>query len=323
MASGYPGGMESSGPGRLIAGRYRLAAVIGRGGMGVVWWARDERLSRDVAVKELALPANFSEAERTAACRRAIREAQVAARLSHRNVIRVFDIVEEEGCPWIVMELLPHGSLRDLLRERGPLGPAQAAEVGLGILAALRAAHATGIVHRDVKPANILMGPDRVVLADFGIARAAGAPALTTAELLVGSPSYIAPERARGGESGPPADLWGLGAALYAAVEGHAPFDRDGSAMASLTAVVADELEPAAHAGPLLWPLISGLLRKDPNRRLRAVEAEWLLCRAATAPAARATPVRATPVPVSTVSPRSWRSGVPAAALVGRTVGMT
>jgi serine/threonine protein kinase len=300
--------MESAGSGRVIAGRYRLSNVIGRGGMGVVWQARDELLSRDVAVKELAWPAYFSEEEQKAACRRATREAKVAARLSHRNVIRIFDIIEEDGCPWIVMELLPPRSLRDLIKEEGLLSPAQAAEVGLGILAALRAAHAAGIVHRDVKPANILITPDRVVLTDFGIARAAGTATLTIVGVLIGSPSYMAPERARGAQSGPPADLWGLGASLYAAVEGHGPFDRDGGALASLTAVVADEPEPAAHAGPLLWPVISGLLRKDPDKRLDAAAAERMLRRVGAAPAA----------PVGAVAARPRRSRGPAAiALTG------
>lgn len=194
----------------MVAGRYRLSALIGRGGMGVVWQARDELLSRDVAVKEMIWPPSLTDPEQRAACRRATREAQVAARLNHRNVVRVFDIVEEDGCPWIVMELLPYRSLLDLIQDEGPLAPAEAAKVGLQILAALRAAHSEGIVHRDVKPANILIGPgNRVVLTDFGIAWAADSPAVTTAGVLLGSPSYIAPERARGGHSGAPGDLWG------------------------------------------------------------------------------------------------------------------
>jgi serine/threonine protein kinase len=270
---------------RLIAGRYRLGNMVGRGGMGIVWQARDELLGREVAVKELIWPAYFSTKERQAARRRAVREARAAARISHPNVIRVFDILEETDCPWIVMELLPPRSLRDLVLEDGPLSPAQAAGVGLEILAALCAAHALGVVHRDVKPANILMAPDRAVLVDFGIAQAAESSVeVTTASMLIGSPAYIAPERARGGPSGPPADLWGLGASLYAAVEGSGPFERDGGALASLTAVVADEPEPAAHAGPLLWPVISGLLRKDPAERLNAAEAERML-RLVVAPA--------------------------------------
>ena len=269
------------GIGSLIAGRYRLTTVIGHGGMGVVWQARDERLSRHVAVKELGGPGCLPADKQRAARRRAMREAQAAARLSHPNVVRVFDITEEGGCPWIVMELLPPWSLQDLIEQRGPLGPARTAEVGLGVLAALRAAHAEGIVHRDVKPANVVLAPDRVVLTDFGIALVSGPSALTTTDMLMGSPSYIAPERAHGGESGPPEDLWALGALLYAAVEGYAPFYRDGNAAASLSAAITEEPEPAAHAGPLLWPVISGLLRKDPAWRLDAAQAEWMLRRAA------------------------------------------
>jgi eukaryotic-like serine/threonine-protein kinase len=276
--------MDSAEPGRLLDGRYRLSEVIGHGGMGVVWRARDELLDRDVAVKEIIWPASLTEQERQTACRRATREAQMAARLNHHNVVRVYDIVEEDDHPWIVMELLPYRSLRDIVRDEGPLNPAEAATVGLGILAALRAAHAEGIAHRDVKPANVLIGPeDRVVLTDFGIARLADTTTLTTAGVLIGSPSYIAPERARGGPSGTSGDLWGLGASLYAAVEGHPPFERD-NALATLTAVVADEPEPATHAGPL-WPVITGLLRKDPDERLSADETDQLLRRVA-APAA-------------------------------------
>jgi serine/threonine protein kinase len=252
--------------------------------MGVVWRAHDEPLSRDVAVKEMIWPPHLTDRERQAACRRATREAQVAARLNHRNVIRVFDIVEEGGCPWIVMELLPYRSLLDVIEEDGPVTPAAAAQVGLQILAALRAAHAQGIVHRDVKPANILIGPDnRVVLTDFGIAWAADSSAATTAAVIIGSPAYIAPERARGGHSGAAGDLWGLGASLYTAVEGHPPFER-ANALASITAVVADELAPATHAGPL-WPALSGLLRKNPDSRLDAAETERLLRGVSSAPA--------------------------------------
>ena len=268
--------MDPAEPGRLLAGRYRLGEIIGRGGMGVVWHTRDDLLDRDVAVKEVIWPPHLTEGEQQAACRRAVREAQMAARLTHRNVVRIFDIIEEDGHPWIVMELLPYRSLRDLVLEDGTLTPAQAARIGLGILAALRAAHEQGILHRDVKPANILVGPDdRAVLTDFGIARSTDTPTLTTAGVLIGSPSYIAPERARGGQSEPSGDLWGLGASLYAAVEGRAPFDRD-TALASLTAVVTDEPEPAPHAGPL-WPVISGLLRKDPAERLDAAQTERML----------------------------------------------
>ena len=299
--------MDSAEPGRLLDGRYRLSEVIGHGGMGVVWRARDELLDRDVAVKEIIWPASLTEHERQTACRRATREAQMAARLNHHNVVRIYDIVEEDDHPWIVMELLPYRSLRDIVRDEGALTPAQAATVGLGILAALRAAHAEGIAHRDVKPANVLIGPeDRVVLTDFGIARPADTTTLTTAGILIGSPSYIAPERARGGPSGAPGDLWGLGASLYAAVEGHPPFERE-HVLAILTAVVTDDPEPATHAGPL-WPVIDGLLRKNPDERLGAAETDQLLRRiAAPAPAEPAAsepaPTAAFPADAATEDP--------------------
>ena len=244
--------------------------------MGLVWRARDELLGRDVAVKEIILPAEMEDAERQAGRRRAVREAQMAARLRHPNVVGVYDIVDDDDRPAIVMELVPFPSLRDTIRDHGPLPPAQVARIGLGVLAGLRAAHEAGVVHRDVKPTNILLGPqDRIVLTDFGIAKAAGSPALTTSGILIGSPAYLAPERARGQSAGAPADLWGLGASLYTAVEGRPPFERQG-ALATLTAVVSDEPDPFGHAGPLEL-VISGLLRKDPRTRLGTADAEWML----------------------------------------------
>jgi serine/threonine protein kinase len=276
MAAGESQQMLAGESERLLAGRYRLLAVIGRGGMGAVWRARDELLNRDVAVKEIVWPAQLDAEERETARRRAVREAQLAARVRHPNVVGVYDIVEEGDRPSIVMELVPFRSLRDAVAEDGPMTPAEAARVGLSVLAALRAVHEAGVVHRDVKPANILLGPDgRVVLADFGIAKAADSPALTISGVLLGSPSYLAPERARGGRAGAAADMWALGASLFAAVEGHPPFERDG-VLASLNAVVADELEPSPHAGPL-WPVIEGLLLKDPAGRLDAAGAEQML----------------------------------------------
>ena len=276
MAAGESQQMLAGESERLLAGRYRLLAVIGRGGMGAVWRARDELLNRDVAVKEIVWPAQLDAEEREMARRRAVREAQLAARVRHPNVVGVYDIVEEDDRPSIVMELVPFRSLRDAVAEDGPMPPAEAARVGLSVLAALRAVHEVGVVHRDVKPANILLGPDgRVVLADFGIAKAGDSPALTISGVLLGSPSYLAPERARGGRAGAAADMWALGASLFAAVEGHPPFERDG-VLASLTAVVADELEPSPRAGPL-WPVIEGLLRKDPAARPDAAGAEQML----------------------------------------------
>jgi eukaryotic-like serine/threonine-protein kinase len=272
--------MGGSELGRLLAGRYRLLAVLGQGGMGAVWRARDELLKRDVALKEIIWPPQMDPDERETARLRAVREAQMAARLRHPNVVGVYDFFEEDGRPCIVMELVPYRSLRDAVLADGPLPPADAARVGLGVLAALAAVHEVGVLHRDVKPANILLGPEgRVVLTDFGIAKAADSPTLTKSGVLIGSASYIAPERARGGQAAAAADLWALGASLYAAVEGRPPFDREG-VLASLTAVVADEPDPPTHAGPL-WPVISGLLRKDPEARLAAAEAGQLLSRIA------------------------------------------
>jgi hypothetical protein len=273
--------MSSTLPGQLLAGRYRLVEVIGRGGMGVVWRARDERIERHVAVKELVWPDGFTAGDQRAACRHAAREAWIAAQISHRNVIQVFDLVEVDGCPWIVTELLPSRSLHHQLQTQGPLSPQRAAAVGLEVLAALQAAHKQHILHLDVKPANILLAADRVVLTDFGIAMVDGTAPLS-ADPLIGSPSYTAPERARGQEPGPPADLWGLGATLYAAVEGRSPFDRNGDPRASLAAAVRDEPEPVVRGG-LLSPVISGLLRKNPATRLTAAEVEPLLRQVVTA----------------------------------------
>jgi serine/threonine protein kinase len=296
LADETPADTPADETGRMLAGRYRLGAIIGRGGMGAVWQARDELLNRDVAIKEIVWPLQLDPAERETARRRAVREAQLAARLSHPNVVGVYDILEEDGRPCIVMELVPFRSLRDAVAEDGPMSPAEAARVGLSVLAALRAVHGAGVVHRDVKPANILLGPQgRVVLADFGIAKAADSPALTASGVLLGSPSYLAPERARGGRADAAADLWALGASLYAAVEGRPPFERD-SVIASLTAVVADEPETAPRAGPL-WPVIEGLLRKDPAARLDAAGAERMLRRIvpdeAAPPAGAAPPAEA------------------------------
>src|SRR6266516_415551 len=263
-------------PGRVVGGRYRLRDVIGRGGMGVVWLADDESLNRAVAVKEILWPPQLGALEREILRQHGLWEAQTAARLNHPNIVGVYDVVEDDGRPWIVMQLVPYRSLGDAVRDDGPLPPGRAAQVGLQILAALGAAHAIGVLHRDVKPGNVLLGPgDRVVLTDFGMAIAGGSPALTAAAALFGSPSYMAPERARGEEASPAADLWSLGATLYAAVEGRRPFDRDGT-MAVLAAVVNDDPDTPGHAGPL-WPVISGLLGKDPGARPDAAEVERLL----------------------------------------------
>ncbi|MFJ4983754.1 protein kinase [Streptomyces sp. NPDC088732] len=269
---------------RLLAGRYRLGAVLGKGGMGTVWRAVDETLGRTVAVKELRFPGNVDEDEKRRLITRTLREAKATARIRNTGAITVFDVVEEDERPWIVMELVEGRSLSDAIREDGPLTPKRAAEVGLTVLDVLRAAHKEGILHRDVKPSNVLLAKDgRVVLSDFGIAQIDGDPSVTSTGMLVGAPSYISPERARGQKPGPPADLWSLGALLYACVEGRPPYDR-GSAIATLTAVMTEQLKTPANAGPLAGA-IQGLLAKDPEERLDDAAVRPMLTEVATAPA--------------------------------------
>ncbi|MGH8907256.1 MAG: serine/threonine-protein kinase [Egibacteraceae bacterium] len=263
--------------GFLLDGRYRLVSPIGRGGMGTVWYARDVLLDRDVAVKEVLLPPELDDQERELLCRRAIREARAAARLSHPNVVTVYDVLEYDGRPWIVMQLIRARSLADVVHEDGPLPPRRVAAIGLEVLNALSVAHAAGVFHRDVKPSNILLGQDgRVVLTDFGIANVEGDPSLTATGLLLGAPAYMAPERALGRPAGAMADLWSLGATLYTAVEGRPPYDAD-SPMLTLAAVVTQDPAPPQRAGPLK-PVLEGLLRKDPAVRLNAANL-WLLLR--------------------------------------------
>jgi hypothetical protein len=267
-------------PSRVLAGRYRLIKALGSGGMGTVWLALDLLLDREVAVKEVSPPADVSAAEREVLRERTMREARTAARLSHPNVVTIYDVVEDGDRPWIVMELVPARSLRDIVLEDGPLSPQQAAKAGVQLLAALRAAHALGILHQDVKPGNVLIDHDgRAVLADFGIARTQDSPTLTTTGILVGSPAYIAPECARGERGGPESDLWSLGATLYAVVEGRPPYVR-GGALATLIAVVTENPDPSRRCGPLR-PVISGLLCRDQAGRLGPAEAERMLRRIA------------------------------------------
>lgn len=262
-----------------VGNRYELLNRIGQGGMGTVWSAHDELLGRDVAIKEVLLPPELGEAERDERHARTIREARSAARLSHPGVVTVHDVVEDEGRPWIVMELVSAPSLQSVIDAEGPLAPQRVAELGRQILAALRAAHAAGIVHRDIKPSNVLVADaDRVVVTDFGIAALEGDATLTGTGVLIGSPAYIAPERARGERAGPAGDLWALGATLYAAVEGRSPFERSGP-VSTLAAIMAEEAPPPHNAGPLS-PILAGLLRRDPADRMTAAEADRLLVQA-------------------------------------------
>ncbi|MFE0386805.1 serine/threonine-protein kinase [Streptomyces bungoensis] len=267
---------QDNGARRLLAGRYRLGDVLGRGGMGTVWRAEDETLGRTVAVKELRFPTNIDEEEKRRLITRTLREAKAIARIRNNSAVTVFDVVDEDDRPWIVMELVEGKSLAEVIREDGLLEPRRAAEVGLAVLDVLRSAHRQGILHRDVKPSNVLIAEDgRVVLTDFGIAQVEGDPSITSTGMLVGAPSYIAPERARGHKPGPAADLWSLGGLLYAAVEGVPPYDR-GSAIATLTAVMTEPLEEPKNAGPLR-DVIHGLLNKDPAQRLDDAGARAML----------------------------------------------
>ncbi|MEU9224714.1 serine/threonine-protein kinase [Streptomyces massasporeus] len=261
---------------RLLAGRYRLGKVLGRGGMGTVWRAEDETLGRTVAVKELRFPTNIDQEEKRRLITRTLREAKAIARIRNNSAVTVYDVVQEDDRPWIVMELVEGKSLAEVIREDGLLEPKRAAEVGLAVLDVLRSAHREGILHRDVKPSNVLISDDgRVVLTDFGIAQVEGDPSITSTGMLVGAPSYISPERARGHKPGPAADLWSLGGLLYAAVEGAPPYDK-GSAIATLTAVMTEPLEEPKNAGPLK-DVIHGLLTKDPAQRLDDAGARAML----------------------------------------------
>nr|WP_281174927.1 serine/threonine-protein kinase [Actinomadura oligospora] len=279
-----------------LARRYRLLSEAGRGGMGTVWRAHDELLDRDVAVKEVRLPERLTTGERRLACRRMVEEARATAALRHPGVVQIFDIVMEDGRPWIIMEFIRARSMHQVLAQDGPLPAARAAEVGLALLSVLRAAHAEGILHRDVKPSNVLLCEDgRVLLSDFGLAvhtdagvRGRGDDTLVAG--IEGSPAYLSPERVRGRPSVVASDLWSLGATLYAAVEGRSPFLRS-HALASMVAVLLGEYEPPRSAWAL-GPVVAGLLREDPAERLSAEAVERLLHEAlrASAPGTSETP---------------------------------
>ncbi|WP_433891891.1 protein kinase domain-containing protein [Streptomyces sp. CA-111067] len=267
-------------PRDVVAGRYRITGRLGRGGMGTVWRATDELLDRQVAVKEMHLPEyGLSEHESSTQRDRALREARSVARIQHPHVVVVYDVVQQDGRPWIVMELVDGRSLAAVLSEDGPLPPREAARIGAAVAGALRAAHDREIQHRDVKPANVLIEQrtGRVVLTDFGIARIPGSATISETGAFVGSPEYTAPERMMpgGGSAGPESDLWSLGALLCAAVDGHSPFHRE-SIGEIVHAVAIDDIRPPSAVGALL-PVVHGLLDRDPARRMAAAEAMTVL----------------------------------------------
>ena len=266
-----------AGTGRVIAGRYRLEETIGRGAMGTVWRAWDEILDRVVAVKELRISDSLPPEERGKAFQRTHREARTAARLSHPGLVTVFDVAEEDGRPWIIMELVEGSSLDQIIEQHGPLPPHRAAEAGRQLLSALATAHAAGVLHRDVKPSNVLLTDGgRAVLTDFGIATFQGDPKLTQTGMVMGSPGFTAPERIQGNPATPASDLWSLGATLYAAVQGHGPFDKAGGAITTMSAIINTD-PPTAPPSAGLGAVIDALLRRTPADRPDAATAARML----------------------------------------------
>ncbi|MEV6982882.1 protein kinase [Sphaerisporangium sp. NPDC051017] len=280
---------------RLLASRYELIAPLGRGTMGTVWRAHDRLLGRDVAVKEIRHDPGLSELQRDELRERMIREGRAAAKITHPSVATVHDAIVVDGSPWIIMELVEARSLDQVLDEEGPLPPRLVAEIGLDLLGALGAAHDQGILHRDVKPANVLLTETgRVVLTDFGIAKAEGDSNITETGMVIGSPGYTAPERARGDHTGPESDLWSLGATLYFAVEGRPAYERR-TVGETLAALMTEQADPATQAGPLR-PVLEALLEKDHTKRLTRDRATALLRAIARTPATPA-PSTDTPTP--------------------------
>lgn len=309
----------------MLAGRYRLVEPIGRGGMGKVWRAHDELLHRTVAVKELTAGLYVAQADRDVMHARTQKEARAAARIQHPAVVTVHDVLEHDDRPWIVMEYIDGPSLAEAAKAAGRIEPREAARIGLHVLGALRAAHAVGVLHRDVKPGNVLLAKDgRVLLTDFGIAAIEGDSSITRTGEIVGSIDYLAPERVTGGSPDPASDLWSLGATLYTAVEARSPFRRT-SPISSLQAVVNDE-PPALRQAGALGPVITALLRKEPADRPTAVEAERMLIEAMEGREPKAAqayvPTRA--VTSEELAPAQEGSGEPAAqADAGRTATLS
>ncbi|OLF11392.1 serine/threonine protein kinase, partial [Actinophytocola xinjiangensis] len=282
----------------MVAGRYRLQEQVGSGAMGVVWKAEDQRLGRVVAIKHLVVRYALSDSNSEETRRRAMREARIAARLQHRNAIAMFDVTEHQGDPCLVMEFLPSRSLSAVLAERGTLPPAEVAEIGAQVASALAAAHAVGIVHRDIKPGNILLADNGTVkITDFGISKALDDGTVTTQTGIAGTPAYLAPEIARGEDPTRASDVFSLGSTLYHAVEGRPPFGTNSNPLALLHAVASGNVAPARNAGPLAG-VLTMLMRAEPTGRPSMLEAVSALSAATSAPAGAAPPTPPRPVAV-------------------------
>ena len=270
---------------QVVAERYELLESVGRGGFGVVWRACDTLLQRHVAVKEIHIPGFLNDEDRAGLREKVLKEARAAARLDHPGAVTVFDVIDDDGNPVIVMELVDAPNLTELVTQQGPLAPAEAARIGLEVLEVLMAAHARGIVHRDVKPGNVMVASSgRVRLGDFGVAAILDDPTVTTSGSVTGSPAYMAPEQATNKGALQESDLWSLGATMYFAVEGRPPFDK-GAPLPTLTSIVQDPPRPAEKAGALT-PVLEALLVKDPEARLTAMQLKDRLAQVASGSAA-------------------------------------
>jgi len=266
---------------RMVAGRYAILNELGRGGMGIVWLAEDTMIGRHVAIKELHLPEGVPHSERTTFEQRVLREARTAGRLNDPAVVTVYDVVQESGATYIVMELIQAPTLSDVIKERGPLPAEQVAKLADQLLSALDAAHQAGIIHRDVKPSNIMLAANgRAKLTDFGIAQSLDDPRLTSSGILIGSPSYMAPERIRGEEAGAPSDLWALGAVLFYAIEGYSPYER--ATTAATMHSILSEVPYLTRGQGALASVVTGLMINTPQARLNSGQARGLLAHVQT-----------------------------------------
>ncbi|QJY46571.1 serine/threonine-protein kinase [Pseudonocardia broussonetiae] len=306
-------------PTRVIGGRYVVLGELGRGGMGIVWRAEDRVMGRHVAVKELHLPPGLPAQERLLFRERLLREARTAGRLNDPGIVTVHDVVTDDGVDHIVMELIEARTLTEVVAASGPLDERAVTAIGRALLAALRVAHEGGVVHRDVKPSNVMLAADgRVKLTDFGIAQAAEDPRLTTTGSMIGSPGFMSPERLEGGPATPAADLWAVGATLFHALQGRGPYDRE-TAAATISAVLHADPPPVRTRGPL-GAVVTGLLQRSPQARLTGVQAEALL--ASPGGASPPPDVPTTPLTAPARSRRPWLIAVGVALVAGLVGGL-